>query len=241
MNASTRLLIWSVGATLLCASSKADLIYLVSLDTSPLLGHPAAPFSLNFQLNDGSGSGNGNNTAILGQFSFGAGGGASGTPSLLGGAAGDFDSSVVITDSSFLNYFAQEFIPGSALTFRLELTSNVEPGPQPDQFSLALLDNSGFEVPTLGPFNALLVIDITAPMPLPQVFASDGSVAPFGGGDPINLTAPEVTAVPEPGTGVLLATALAILLGVRRTVRASRRARSGEAGQLPLSHLSPSQ
>jgi hypothetical protein len=51
------------------------LIYDVSIDTSPLVGNAAAPFSLDFQFIDGSGIDDGNNIVSLGNFDFGAGGG----------------------------------------------------------------------------------------------------------------------------------------------------------------------
>ena len=54
----------------------ADIQYIVTLNTSPLVGHTAGPFAMNFQLNDGSGLGDANNTALLSGFVFGGGGGA---------------------------------------------------------------------------------------------------------------------------------------------------------------------
>ena len=56
------------------ASCWADAIDMnVSLGTSALIGHPAGPFSLDFQLLDGAGTNDGNNTATLSQFVFGGG------------------------------------------------------------------------------------------------------------------------------------------------------------------------
>src|SRR5580700_3551787 len=69
-------------------SSIADPAYTVSLTTNPLIGDSAGPFSVAFQLIDGSGAGDGNNTVILSGFHFGATGDATGTPILIGGASG---------------------------------------------------------------------------------------------------------------------------------------------------------
>src|SRR4030088_2636836 len=88
---------------------QAGLIYNVSMNTSPLIGEAAGPFSLGFQFNDGSGAGDANNTAILTNFLFGVGGSASGLPTVFGGATGDLSSGITLIDSSFLNAFAQSF------------------------------------------------------------------------------------------------------------------------------------
>ncbi len=207
------------------AISHAAIIYRVSLDTSPLVGHPAGLFSLNFQLNDGSGTSDGNNMAILSNFLFGGGSG-SGAPILSGGASGSLGTSVTLTDSSFFNAFTQEFVAGSNLQFLLELTTNVVGGGTPDQFSFAILDSSGFEIPTLGPFNALLVIDLDGVPPTTQVFATDAATAPNGGGQPIALGAPAVAEVPEPGTGLLCLATIAIA-GVFRQLHGMRAKASG--------------
>src|SRR5271167_1357003 len=101
------------------AAARADVInYDMSMNTAPLIGHPAGPFSLEFQLNDGSGTGDDNNTAVLSNFTFG-GGAPVGAPSLIGGATGDAGSSITITESSFFNQFIQQFTPGNQLDFDL--------------------------------------------------------------------------------------------------------------------------
>lgn len=213
-----RIIITVIAFTLaLTSSASASAIFMVSLDTSPLVGHGAAPFSLNFQLTDGSGLGNSSNTVALTDIAFGAGGSPNGAPSLVGGAAGDLSSSISLTDSSFFNAFSQTFQPGSLLSFVLTHSTNVEPGPQPDQFSFAILDSSGFEVPYESFFNAALVLDIDSANPNPLGFATDPNSFPFGGGDPIAMSAPTVTAaIPEPSTYLPVGLALASLLCWRR-------------------------
>lgn len=193
-----------------CSATKMEsaVLYTVSLDTSPLIGHSAAPFSLNFQLNDGSGLGNANNTARLFNFSFGAGG-STGLPMLVGGASGNLASEILLTDSGFLNSFTQEFVAGAALSFSLELSVVGELGPQPDQFSMAILDQSGFELPYASPFYAALVIDIFDGSHLVQTFPTDPTIPPFGGGDGVSMVSPVVMSpIPEPDTTFTIALAL---------------------------------
>jgi hypothetical protein len=205
-------LLWS----LLTVPAQAASTFLVSLDTSTLVGHAAGPFALNFQFNDGSGSGDANNTATLSDFLF-YGGTSIGTATTLGGASGDLVSTATITDSAFLNVFTQSFISANLLTFRLSLTTNADAGPAPDQFSMAIFDSTGFEIPTMGLYtvgsDAMLIIDIDAGGLAIRTFGGDLSRVPFGGGHPIAIAAPQI--VPEPWTFVLLAVGMTALVGGR--------------------------
>lgn len=204
-------LLFLAGLAIACNSASSATVLFVSLDTSPLVAHPADPFYLNFQLNDGTGTGDASNTAVLTDFSFGLGGAPAGSPVLSGGASGILTTAVSLTDSSFLNVFTQEFIPGSLLSFKLTLTTNESPGPQPDQFSFAILDSSGFELPYASPFNAALAIDIF-PILQVQSYPTDPSAPPFGGGDGIRMAAPHISSdeIPEPSTAI---TGIALALG----------------------------
>ena len=201
---------------LFCAASArlghAEIIYTVSINTSALVGHPAGPFSLDFQLNDGSGTNDANNTTILSNFTFGVGGSASGSPMLTGGATGDLATQVMLTDSSFLNEFTQGFTPGNSLMFNVMQTTNVDGGSTPDQFTLAIFDNVGAQLPTLSFFDVFVEVDINSPLPDVQSFASDTGRTPAAGGDAINIPQPQITplggAIPEPGTLALLGFAL---------------------------------
>ncbi|HLK68297.1 MAG TPA: hypothetical protein VKU19_32915 [Bryobacteraceae bacterium] len=193
----------------------------VSLDTSGLIGHPAGPFSLDFQLTDGSGTGDANNTFTLTDFLFDSGG-ASGLPSLTGGATGDTSTGVTLTDSSFLSEFTQAFVPGASLSFTLQFTTNVDGGGTPDEFAFEILDSTGTALPstsfaTLG-FDSQLVMDIDSSNPTIQLFATDNTISPAGGGDPISLDAPVTSAgpggppnpTPEPGTASLIGAGIAL-------------------------------
>ena len=191
----------------------ASLVFTIIVDTDALIGHPAEPFYAEFQLNDGSGTGNGNNTALLGPFDF-AGGAPVGAPILIGGASGDLSSHVVLSDDDFLNEFIQEFTPGPLLTFDVELSTVVETGPQPDQFSFAILDCNLIEIPTLGPADALVIVDITA-NPSPRGFDGDldRPSACGGGSIPISVIEPSV---PEPTTLALILAGV-VAMACRRT------------------------
>jgi hypothetical protein len=206
----------------LTAPAHAGIIVNFTILTGALQGDPAAPFSLDFQLNDGSGAGDANNTAVLSGFLFGAGGGPVGSAALAGGATGDLGSSVQITDSGFLNEFTQGFTPGSQLQFQLFLSTNVDAGGTPDQFSLAILDSSGAQVPALSFFDVFVEIDLDSTNPTIQTFASDPSRNTVAGGAPINLAEPTFTSgspTPEPGSIFLAGCALVTMALRRRVLR----------------------
>src|SRR5262245_9556052 len=189
----------------------------VSLDTSLLIDHPSRPFYVEFQLNDGSGTDDGNNTARIDNFQFG-GGAAEPAMDMSGGASGDLLTGVEITDSAFFNQFLQQFRAGTELSFDVRLSTLVDLGPQPDQFSFAILDCARVEIPTTSPANALLSIDIND-RPAIQTFSGtpDGVLA-CTGAPSILLPAPRVTLIDEPGTPSLLvlATVLAVLARIQR-------------------------
>lgn len=216
-------------ALLAAPATRADILVNFQLNTSALVGNAAGPFAINFQLIDGDGAAN--NTATLTNFNFGAGGSPGGPPPTLppsyeGGASGSLATTVVLTDSAFFNEFVQGFTPGSLLSFDLLLTTNVAAGGIPDQFSFALLDSSGFEVPTLGPGSEFLSINIDSPLPDVAPFPSDPSTPlpgnPTAPGVAIGLpgvTVTQVEVIPEPGTAALLAAGLLPALGIVRRRR----------------------
>jgi hypothetical protein len=198
-------------------ASATTVSYEVTIDTAPLIGHPAGPFSLDFQFTDGSGLGNANNTVTLSDFGFG-GGSLIGTNMLTGGASGGMESILTLTDSSFFNEAQHRFIPGSSLTFRLTETGNVELGGTPDEFSATILDSSGAGLPSSAPNGGLLLSDINSPFPSVLSFSTSSTEAPVAGGPPISIAAPTVTSavsqVPEPPSFWLIAITLITLVPV---------------------------
>jgi hypothetical protein len=217
----------SIIRTFICAaaisvavSAQAQLAYRFTVDTTPLIGHSAAPFYLDFQLNDGSGLGDGNNTAWLSNFNF-HGGAPMGATAGMGSFTGNLSSMVSLSDHSFLNEFYQAFTPGSFLQFDLNLTTRVDSGLFPDTFAFAILDGTLSNLPTLsGGSDLFALINITGPSSVVHTYASDGSVAPAAGGPPIMLAAPMDRAIPEPSMyGCVAAVALALAAVVRRRSR----------------------
>src|SRR5215469_10062806 len=105
--------------------ARGDAIFTVTLNTAPLTtvpGSSAGPFGMAFQLTDGSG------TAAC----------PAGC-TVFGGASGSAVSSIMLTDSSFFSALVETFIPGSTLSFQVDLTTNVDSG-APDLFAFSLLD-----------------------------------------------------------------------------------------------------
>jgi hypothetical protein len=148
--------------TVLCRKASADISYDVTLDTAPLIGHPAGPFSILFIFIDGSGVGDANNTVTISNVGFG-GGSALGNPVTFGGASGSLETEVTITDSSFLSLFNEGFSPGPQLSFSLDLTSNNDANGIPDRLTFSILDGSGVPLPTLAPYGDYFLESIWVP------------------------------------------------------------------------------
>jgi hypothetical protein len=168
--------------------------YTVMVNTAGLIGSPSAPFSLDFQLTDGSGTGDGNNTATVSGFAFG-GGGPSGGAFTTGGVGGDLGSAVTLTDSAPFQFpyeFYQGFTPGATLSFNVSITGNADAGLTPDGFSFAILDNNLFNIPTTGIGDSLVQINLGA---APQVNLGQGT-----GPEGVSVS---VVAAPEPSTTAL--------------------------------------
>jgi hypothetical protein len=161
----------------------------VTVNTSGLVGHPAAPFYIELQLTDGSGTGDGNNTVVADNFNFGVGGSAGGLfDPALGDVTGDLSSGVTLKDTQFLALFHQSFVPGDLLSFRLNLGENVD-DPVPDGFTFSILDSSETPLPTLEPFfqDFIFAADLTGPNPSIQAYGGDTSRSPAAGGDAIQF------------------------------------------------------
>jgi hypothetical protein len=153
----------AAGLFLSTAASQAALAYQVTINTASLGVLPNVAnglFSLDFQFN--SGATLGNNSVTINNISF-SGGSPSGAASLIGGASGNLGSSVTITDSAAFNEFFQGFVAGTEIKFDLYLTQNVDAGPTPDSFSIAILDNTLSNIETNGNGNTFLQVDLDSP------------------------------------------------------------------------------
>jgi hypothetical protein len=188
---------------LLPQASEATVL-LFTLNTSPLIARSSSgPFLVEFQLNDGRGIGDRNNKVVISSFAFG-GGHASGSPTVTGGASGNLSGSVSLTDSAFFNDFVQSFVPGSDLQFNVDLSTQDDLGSFPDKFSVAILDRTRTEIPTGGPMDTFLSVDISSQSLTIALSASDPS-RPFpAGGSPISTGLPSLVIVPEPSPLALL-------------------------------------
>ena len=202
-----------LGAARLC---DADTIYNVTLNTAPLVGNPNGPFALDFELTDGNSNSTVVNTATLSHFTFGTGGSAgTGTPQPNSGhVSGNLTSGANLSTSggSFFNEFSQNFNPGTALSFQLDLTNNAQTGGTPDEFSFYILDGTS-SIPTVDPGGSLFYVDLTGGTLSPHIFAANGdgvTIMP-------QLTA--VTPVPEPASSLLVLSAAALLLAVSRRAK----------------------
>lgn len=172
----------------------------VSINTS---GLPTTPGSeIFFIFTDGSGTGDANNTATLNTFALGGGTvGAVDFSNTFGGASGDISSAVSLTDSSFTNVFAETFSAGASLSFLLNLTTNVDAGGTPDQFSVSIVDPSGnFLLPSDPLTGNLLAINLDSANPSVSTFSSL-----------VNVSTPGPVSTPEPATLLLLSTGLAAM------------------------------
>jgi hypothetical protein len=183
------------GCVLLTAAQSARAsgtsTYRVSLNTAPLIGHPAGPFTFLVAMTDGSELSDRNNTVSIRNLDFG-GGNALGNAATFGGASGDLGSGVTITDSSVLNLFSEAFSPGKSLRFTISLTVAVDDGPIPDGIAFYILDNAGNPLPTLSPAaDFFFSADLGTAAGPPEVFGTDPSRAPTSG-NPIVINAPKV-------------------------------------------------
>lgn len=203
------------------SACRADLSFTVSLDTSSLSA-ANGPYYLDFQLNDGGGGpAAGNNTAMITNLS-GYQGLDPALPNYGLGVSGGFTSpgdTLTITDqvdptppvpgTGGINEYTQGFTPGSTLSFHVALTTNVDPGGSPDQFLFSIFytdpDNGPQYIPTTSLLGFSFVsVSIDSTSPTIGAYGSDSSTAPTG----IDMAAPEIkpdiTAVPEPPSSLLV-------------------------------------
>ena len=200
---------WIFTCTAIAVSTaRADVIQ-IAVDTSSLAGNASGPFSLDFQLNDGSGNLAGPNTATLSNFVF-TGRGPTGSATLSGGVTGSLSSSVTLNDSAnVFNEFYQGFSAGTTrISFTANLTTNIDPGLTPDAFSIAILNSSLANIRTNDPSNGdtLLLLNIDK-----RVLAGS-DLQTFTSTSPAGVTV-SAASVPEPNSFGLLLTMFVVSLG----------------------------
>lgn len=205
----TAALLGLAGLLLPAASSQAQNFH-VTINTAALTILPNAangPFSLDLQLN--SGLTLNNNSAVVSNITFG-GGAPFGPATTINGASGTLPGPVILTDSGAFNEFFQSFAAGSTLAFDLSLSSNLDAGGTPDVFSLALLDNNLFNIPTTGLGDSLFLVTFTGGAPTVEAFMGTGDFAGV-----LVSFAP----IPEPATYGAIIGAVALLGAVRNRRR----------------------
>lgn len=195
-----------VGAASLMLPSRAQAAPITFTFDTSMLSPLAGVYSLDFQLVSPDYPSLTGNSATVSSVTFG-GGSASGTSyyPANGGVSGSLTSlPLTLFVADFFNSVTADFVPGSMLSFALDLTNVGPAGAFPDQFSMAILLN-GLELATSDPTgaNKLLSVDLT------------------GGSVSANQYALAVAPVPEPATWALLAFGLTAV-----AVRGRRRLRS---------------
>ena len=196
--------------------ARANLSYLVEINTAALVGNTFAPFSLDLQSFWGSGAAQ---TITVSNFSF-TGGNFNGIPDIIGTVPGSTGTSLVFnsTSSSGLNDFFQGFDSGvTDIKFNVSLTTNAA-GAAPTTFAVQLYGSNGFAATTSGYFDTLVN------------FSIDGSNTSFISGNGTGAYAgvtTTVTAIPEPSVTAALFGAGAMAFCVIR--RRSQKTAMGQA------------
>ena len=190
----------------------------VDLDTSGLLSADNAPFFLDFQLNEGSGTLA--NSVTLSNFSFDSGA-SSGSAMMFGNATGSMASSITLSADSgspFNELFQGFSTTTTGIHFNVSISQN-SPGATPDGFAVSVLTSEANnpQIPTAAPDGVSLVtLDIGTANVLADV-KTYGSVSPAG----VSASA-SASAVPEPSTtAALFGLAATTLAGVFRLRRRS--------------------
>jgi hypothetical protein len=203
----------------------------ISIDTASLEGNANAPFTLDFQFSDGSGTGDGNNTITLSDFNL-AGGSLTLTSESGGVTVDDTPFEIQMTDISFFNESQFRFVPGATLTFDLSTTSNADVG-TPDTFTLAILDGSLNDLPTSNPDNGVALIEYD----FPTIDPSAGAQLLFAGtipnSDGVTIPPPVVvTHTPEPAGLFWIVPSILILLCIRQVrLRNCAQSRNSSVGR----------
>jgi len=177
-----------------CAyADQINLSFAPTFDTSTLINQGS--FDLAFVLTDGSGAGDQNTTVTLANFNFGVGGN------------GSISSPISFSDTTFFNSVISPFTPGSQLSFSVQVVSTSIDSPTPDFFEFLILQSTtGLPIVTTDPSGSgfLIALDLDSAAATPQVFS------------------PVPAPVPEPGTLMLLASGLVLMLLLARRQMSQR-------------------
>jgi hypothetical protein len=187
--------LYSVSASALTAE------YQFTVNTSSLVGNTNGPYYVDFQMN--SGGGPFANTAIVNNFNFGGGSAVGSAIVYNGNPSGDLSTAFTLIADPTANAFneiAQQFNPGSTLSFDVTLTENGGVH-APDAFVFGIDDNTTFQIPTTSPDGislGILSINLAFANPVISVNTYSPTDAQYAG---LNVS---VAAVPEPSTWALM-------------------------------------
>jgi hypothetical protein len=196
------------------ATPLPNLTYSVTLNLSSLNLDPNGPFSLDFQLN--TGSGNVTNTVTLSNFVF-TGGTAAGTPDFTFGTEnGTLATSLILSNAGSGSEFTEAFSSGvSQISFNVSQTPNSEVvtsgTPVNDEFVADIQDSNFNNVPTTDPSGANTLVESAL-----NETATGTSITGH-----VNEYALEVVAAPEPSSYAMLIGGL-VTLGVMLRRRAHK-------------------
>ena len=212
--------VWMFAAVLLLAlavpATAGPITYQVTIDTSSISG--GSGYFLDLQLNPGDPSSQ-PLTALISLFDLG-GGSLAGLPSVIGDVTGTLPASLTFVNDSFLNDYYQGFTAGASITFLLTLSGLAIDSPNGtatagSSFGVSLYDVDNNPILTSDPGGLLGQINLGLDGQ-PTVLTNPAQVV--GGPSAITFTPQEQppSSVPEPATAVLLCSAAAALIIVKR-------------------------
>jgi hypothetical protein len=195
------------------ATPLPNLTYSVTLNLSSLNLASGGPFSLDFQLN--TGSGNVTNSVTLSNFVF-TGGTATGTPVTFGSESGTLATDLILTNAGSGSEFTEALSSGiTQISFSVSQTPNSEVvtsgTPVNDEFVVDIQDSNFSNVPTTDPSGANTLVESAL-----NETATGTSIAGH-----VNEFSLAVVATPEPSSYAMLIGGL-VTLGVMLRRRAHK-------------------
>lgn len=185
----------TVWTGMLSSAARADdVVYNVTMDTTPLETNPNAPFYLDFTL-----AGQNGNTVTISNFTYG-GGAATGSPVIFqGDASGSISSSVTLDTlgAQASNELYQSFTPGSTLSFTVTSNNIVLGGSPPDQFLFQMDYGPSDPTDSIYP-TTIQTDDLTNSSFLSLTYNQTGIIQSTFGSPSFGLSAPQVSAAPLP-------------------------------------------